>query len=92
MRTAAKRDAMAWIGIAWLDIADGIALNSGARVQQDAEEISQGNDLMGVDSDGRGTAEPSWEQPGQRIAWPGEVKAWPGYAERLRMRCFARDY
>jgi len=49
MRTAAKRDAMAWIGIAWLDIADGIALNSGARVQQDAEEISQGNGRDGLE-------------------------------------------
>lgn len=36
---------------------DGLDVHRAAAVQQDAEEISMGNDPMGVDSDGRGSAE-----------------------------------
>ncbi len=43
MDSEAGRDSIAWNGIAWLDIADGTALNSGARVEQGVAEISRGN-------------------------------------------------
>ena len=40
----AGRESIAWIEIAWLDIADGIALNSTSRLQQGAAGISRGNE------------------------------------------------